>query len=467
MLTIDAVTQGTNVGLTRRALLRVGAIGSIGLTWPELLRAGQLKAVSAPGSSFGRAKRCILLFPVGGPPQHDTFDPKPDAPEQYRGEFRPIETNVPGIRICELFPRLARLADTYCLVRSVTHRDSVHTSAGYTMLTGAVHPKSNDPLGSAAARPTPDDHPHPGAILAKVRKPERGLPLAVSIPELVRDAGVNEMPGQKAGFLGQQYSPFRLDADVAKGAFPIPNILMPIGMTAARLGDRQSLLRQLDGSLHAAEARFALMDDFYRQAFSMIGSSATREAFDLNHEPAAAREAYGPHLFGQGCLLARRLVEAGVTLVTVYWHYEGPKDSPCWDTHAKNFPHMRDRLAPPADRALSALLSDLSGRGLLDETLVLWVGEFGRSPRVNAQGGRDHWPHVQSVLMAGGGVRGGSVYGSSDRLGAYPAESPVSPGELTATLLHLLGVRHDMELHDTLARPLRATDGEPLHALFA
>jgi hypothetical protein len=212
---------------------------------------------------------------------------------------------------------------------------------------------------------------------------------------------------------------------------------------------------------------FANLDAHYQRAYALIGSPAVQRAFQLDREPDRVRAAYGRHLFGQGCLLARRLLEAGVSLVTVYWHYEGPKDSPVWDTHANNFPHLRERLMPPTDRAFASLLEDLSSRGLLDDTLVVCMGEFGRSPRINSSGGREHWPLVQSIVLAGAGIPGGSVYGASDRLGAQPADKPVTPPDLIATFLHLLGVRPDVQLHDRSGRPLRACEGRPLRALLA
>src|SRR5262245_15307486 len=423
-------------GISRRTFLCAGSLGAVGLSLPQLLHAKVPSASTVPG--FGRAKRCILLFLTGGPPQLDTFDLKPAAPAEIRGELRPIATNVPGIQIGELCPHLARQADKYCIVRSVTHPDTVHTSAGYTMLTGAPHPKANAKT-AADIRPTPDDHPHLGALLAKFRPPHGGEPAHAALPEVIKDAAVNEFPGQGAGFLGKSFDPFRIEADEPRTGFRLPDIVLPSHMTTRRLDDRQSLLTQLDRAARAVDER-SEVEGMYQRAFDLIRSPAVPRAFRLDLEPERTRSAYGAHLFGQGCLLGRRLLEAGIPLVTVYWHYEGPDDSPVWDTHENNFPHLRRRLLPPADRAVATLLEDLAARGLLDDTLVVCMGEFGRSPRVNDRGGRDHWPHLQSILLAGAGVRGGSVYGSSDRIGAYPASQPVTPVDLLATLLHLLGV---------------------------
>jgi hypothetical protein len=443
-------------GLSRRDFLVVGSLAPLGLS-PAAAREHRR-------DHFGRAKRCLLLFLTGGPPQLDTWDLKPDAPAEIRGELRPITTNVPGIRISELFPRLAQCADRYCILRSLTHGDSTHTSAGYTMLTGIVHPKANSPT-SALIHPSPDDHPHLSALLAKSRPRRSGLPAAVALPEVIRDAGVNEFPGQGPGLLGKAYAPFLIEADARKEGFRPPEIVLPPDVTAARLSERGFLRQRLEQGL-AAKGTNADMDACYRQAIGLLESATVRQAFALDQEPDRVRAAFGPHLFGQGCLLARRLLEAGVAFVTVYWHYEGPADSPVWDTHGNNFPHLRRRLMPPTDQAVAALLTDLSDRGLLADTLVLCMGEFGRSPRINKNAGRDHWPHIQSVLAAGAGICGGAVYGASDRHGAYPADKPVTPADLAATALHLLGVPTDLELHDRTARPVRACIGRPVLALL-
>jgi hypothetical protein len=423
---------------------------------------------SAGQAGFGRAKRCILLFLTGGPPQLDTWDLKPDAPAEVRGELRPIATCVPGIRICELFPRLARQADKYCIVRSVTHSCTVHTPAGYAMLTGASHSSVNA-TSAKEIRPSPDDHPHLGSLLTHVQSPRGGVPSFVALPEIIKDDAINEYPGQSGGFLGKRYDPFCIDANVENTTFRVPDLTLPPGMSAERLASRRALLPLLDRQLRAMESRsaFANLDAHYQRAYALISSPVVQRAFQLDREPDRVRAGYGLHLFGQGCLLARRLLEAGVSLVTVYWHYEGPKDSPVWDTHANNFPHLRQRLMPPTDQAFASLLDDLAIRGLLDDTLVVCLGEFGRSPRINSNGGREHWPFVQSIVLAGAGIPGGSVYGASDRIGAQPADKPVTPPDLIATFLHLLGVQPDLELHDRSGRPLRACEGTPLRGLLS
>jgi hypothetical protein len=466
MFSIKGTARQLCDGTSRRDFLRIGALGGLGVFLPGLLHAAS--ASSAGNVGFGRARRCVLLFLTGGPPQLDTWDLKPDAVAEVRGELRPIATCVPGIQISELFPRLARQADKYCIVRSVTHQCTVHTPAGYAMLTGAYHPQVTA-TSAKQIRPSGDDHPHLGSLLAHARGRRGGVPTFVSLPEVIKDDAVNDYPGQGAGFLGNRYEPFRVHAEADNEAFRVPDLVLPPEMSAERLENRRALLPLLDRHLRAVDARGALgnLEAHYQQAYDLIRSPAVQRAFQFDREPDRVRSAYGRHLFGQGCLLARRLLEAGVALVTVYWHYEGPQDSPVWDTHANNFRHLRQRLMPPTDQAFASLLDDLAGRGLLDDTLVVCMGEFGRSPRINSYAGRDHWPFVQSIVLAGAGIRGGSTYGASDRQGAQPADKPVTPPNLVATLLHLLGVQPDLEVHDRAGRPLRACAGEPLRGLLA
>jgi hypothetical protein len=466
MLTIRGPSRRLCEGIDRRTFIRVGAIGSLGFALPDLLAAAEQTPVSND-PTFGRAKRCILLFLMGGPPQHDTWDPKPRAPAEIRGELQPIATSVPGTYVGELFPLLARQAQHYTIVRSVSHTDTTHTTAGYTMLTGMPHPTPG--LSSADSGPQPTDHPHFGSVMASVHGAVEGLPSFVTLPEIVKDAAVNEVPGQGAGFLGPRYAPFLVEANPQRTGFLRPNIVLPGEISSRRLADRKSLLdllnRQFD--VTAANLESAALDSYYRQALAIISSHKAKEAFDLPSEPAAVRDAYGSHLFGQGCLLARRLLEAGVRMVSVYWHYEGPDDSPVWDTHENNFKHLRERLMPPTDRAVATLLQELNERGMLDDTLLICMGEFGRSPKVNSKAGRDHWPHVQSIMLAGAGIHRGGAYGASDADGAYPAERPIDPAQLIATFLHLLGISPQMELHDPLNRPFPASHGEPVRGLFA
>lgn len=461
MFRIPGRPQQLCSGWTRRDFLQVGASAALGLSLPHVLQA------KSSGPSLGRAKNCILLFLTGGPPQHDTWDPKPDAPAEVRGEFRPIETSVPGTFISEKFPLLAQQAHRYCLVRSVVHGDSTHTSAGYTMLTGAEHSTPNIAEASAV-RPSVKDHPHLGSLLSLLKPSSAGLPTFVSLPEIIKDAAVNTFPGQGGGFLGQRFDPFRIEANEPRTQLVAPTIAMPPELNLDRLNDRKLLLAKLDRQFaaKAAERNFREMDSFYSQALDIVRSPQAQAALDLEREPQKVRDRYGDHLFGKGCLLARRLIESGVRLATVYWHYEGPDDSPVWDTHGNNFDHLRKRLMPPTDQAVSALVEELAERSLLEETLVICMGEFGRSPKINAQAGRDHWPGVQSIMLAGGGVPAGTLYGSSDKLGGSPATDPVSPSDLFATFLHLLGVRHDTSITDLDGRVLPATSRNPVKGLL-
>ena len=462
MLRIRGRTQRLCDAIDRRDFLHAGALGCFGLSLPTLLQA------AAPvAGSFGRARRCILLFLTGGPPQLDTWDLKPAAPERIRGELRPIATNIPGMMLSELFPQLARHGDKLCIVRSVTHPDRTHTSAGYTMLTGMPHPLANS-TSATLIRPGPLDHPHIGALLAKARQADQIAPVFASLPEVSRDAGVNTYPGQDAGILGNVYAPFQIEANAERSAFLLPDIFLPADVSAERLRDRRLLLDQLDGVRRASDAEAVRdMAGWRQRALDLKRSPAVRAAFDLDREPIALRQRYGNHLFGQSCLLARRLLEAGVALTTVYWHYEGPDDSPVWDTHQNNFSHLRERLMPPTDVAFSALLDDLAQRGMLADTLVICMGEFGRTPLINRHGGRDHWSAVQSIVFAGAGIRAGSIHGASDRDGAHPAVSAVTPADITATLMHLLGIPADMEITDRIGRPLRACSGTPIAGVLA
>jgi hypothetical protein len=457
MFVVHGPPQKLCQGWSRRAFLEVGALGGLSLALPALAH-----NPSPRGSgTFGKARRCLLLFLTGGPPQLDTFDPKPAAPLGIRGELRPIATRTPGMQLSELFPRLAQQSDRFCLLRSVTHGDAIHVTASYSMLTGATHPAA-----TPTVPPSPHDHPHFGSVVSLVRGTQGHVPPFVGLPEVIKDAGVNEFLGQGAGLLGKPYDPFRIESNAERTGFRLPDIALPPQVTAQRLHDRRLLLDKLDRAARSAEKNTP-HDALNRRAFALLSSSAVRRAFRLDQEPARLRDAYGPHLFGQGCLLARRLLEAGVSLATVYWHYEGPDDSPVWDTHENNFPHLRNRLAPPTDQALASLLEDLAVRGLLADTLVICMGEFGRSPQINPKGGREHWPHVQSILLAGAGLRGGSIFGSSDRHGGQPRDLPVTPAELTATFLHLLGVPPETEYRDRVGQPLRAYRAEPVAKLLA
>jgi uncharacterized protein (DUF1501 family) len=445
--------------LSRRELLRVGGLGSFGLGLGDLLAAqSSIASASERSRSRGGAKACILVFMWGGPSQLDTWDPKPDAPAEVRGEFRPIATRVPGVLISEHFPRLAQLADRYAIIRSLTHDDAAHLSSVHHVMTGHLAPK----VKSDADPPSRRDSPAIGSALARLRPSAVGLPAFVTMPWIVSHPAApgGKAPGQHAGWLGPAYDPFLLTADPSAPGFTVPALTRPPELTPERLEARRDLLANLDSRPASGEG-FA---DSLQRAMDLLTSNAARRAFDLSREPAPLRDRYGRHIHGQCLLLARRLIEAGVRLVCVNWHQDGQF---FWDTHTNNFNSLKGRLMPPADQGLSALLEDLSQRGLLNETLVVWVGEFGRSPRINrGNAGREHHPGCYSAVVAGGGVRGGQVYGRSDHQAAYPAADPVSPADLTATMYHALGVPADGTLRDREGRPAVLTDGKPLLGLF-
>jgi hypothetical protein len=320
------------------------------------------------------------------------------------------------------------------------------------MLTGVKHPLANATT-ARLVRPSINDHPHFASLVSWAKPPRGGLPAHAMLPEQIKDDAINDYPGLGPGFLGSAHGAFLVTADANRTGFSVPD-LVPREPSQSRLDERRRLMTRLDRSSAADRS------GHYQRAYDLLRSPAVGRALQLSREPDRVIDAYGPHLFGRGCLVARRLLEAGVPLVSVYWHYEGPQDSPVWDTHANNYPHLRKRLLPPADRAVAALLEDLAVRRLLDSTLVICMGEFGRTPKVNKLGGRDHWPHAQSVLLAGAGVAAGSVHGATDRQAAYPSRSPVTPADLVATVLHLLGVPPDVEVRDRTGRPMAACTGK-------
>ncbi len=457
----------------RRAVLRAGGLGLFGLGMSELLKARVVAsdAAESGAGTFGRAKACILLFMWGGPAQQDTWDMKPLAPVEMRGEFKPISTKVPGTHICEHFPRLAQRTDKLAIVRSVTHGDVNHTTATSYLLTG--QPPSPGDLRT--------DWPNIGAVLSRLGRGKDPLPPFVSMrPKLENDVPrfVEQSHGQTAGWLGQSLDPLSIDANPAAANYRVGEFHLPPEVSVARLEDRKALLADVNRQLHhhRQTAELGAMDRHVERAFEILNSATAGGAFDLTQEPAEMRERYGMNPHGQSVLQARRLVERGVPLVTVFWPSDGIKNvSVYWDTHSRNFIDLKSRLMPPADQAFSALLDDLSERGLLDETLVVWTGEFGRTPKVGQRNsdagagrdGRDHWPGCFTSVLAGGGIRGGQVYGSSDRYAAYPDSNPVAPVDLVATAYHLLGVPQHQTLPDAQGRPLVICPGSPIRDLFA
>jgi hypothetical protein len=446
---------------TRREAIRAGALALTGLGMPELFRGRALAAPVAAGAGFGRAKSCLLIFMWGGPSQLDTWDLKPDAPREIRGEFAPIATRTPGLFISEHFPRLAKQTQRLAVVRSFTHDDPAHLSSAHRLLTGHLAPRPY----SDAAPPSPQDWPHLGSIVAKVRPSKGALPASVTMPWTVMHPAApgGRAPGQNAGWLGKSFDPLAIDGDPNAPGFKVGGLTLPEGMTNGRLDQRRGLLERLSsGSIDGKEA--GSWSSYQSRAFDALCSADARGAFQLEKEDPKLRDAYGRNIHGQCLLLGRRLIEAGVPLVTVNWHNDGVN---FWDTHDQNFKHLKDRLMPPADQGFSTLLDDLDARGLLDETLVVWVGEFGRNPKISpGNAGREHWPRCYSGALAGGGIRGGQIYGASDRFAAFPALNPVSPDDLGATILHALGIDPAHEVVDALGRPMRINNGLPVTALF-
>ena len=447
-------------GVSRREVLRVGGLSALGLSLADLLEA---RAASKPAT--GKAKSCIVLFLMGGPPQHSTWDPKPDAPAEIRGEFGPIDTKVPGIRYASLLPRLARHADKLCVLRAMSTRDNAHSSSGYYMLTGVPH----QPMQVENANPgPPNDWPNIGAVVRKLLGDSGGLPSAVRLPMHIFNTDSSVWPGQDAGFLGRAADPWLFRCDPGAANFRIPEFTLAADVAVDRLGERRDLLQRLDRQIANVGSSRDAFAPRQAQVFDLLTSPRARAAFDLSQEPARVRDSYGRHHFGQSCLLARRLVEAGVGLVHVNWYRgpEEPSDAPCWDSHTKEAHRLKTALAPTADQAFAALLDDLAARGLLDETLIVCMAEFGRSPKINGAGGRDHWGPVFSVALAGGGVKGGMVYGASDRHGGQPKDGRVQPQDLHATIYHLLGIPKSAEIHDSLGRPIAVMRGEVVKAII-
>ena len=452
--------------LSRRCLLKAGTAGFAGLGLPALLRA---EAGGAPKGVRPKARSVIFLHQFGGPSHLDTFDMKPDAPDGIRGEFKPIASGQPGLRLTEHLPRFSTVLGRFAQVRSVHHRMKNHNSATYYSLTGHA-----PPLDDIRLRDTQELYPAYGSTVARFRPvDDASVPTSVALPHVLRDGSVT--PGQTASFLGKPFDPFFVGGDPSAADFRLPELSLPDGLPLERLDDRRGLLRMIDrqGDLLGWNDTARGLDAFYDRALTMLASPKVKNAFDLSQEPGPLRDAYGRTTYGQSCLLARRLVEAGVRFVTVYYSSTiGGKGSGGWDTHANNFKELRDRLLPVTDQTVPTLIEDMAARGLLDETLVVWMGEFGRSPRVAfskqfGPDGRDHWPACYTALLAGGGVTPGAVYGASDRIGAYPSADPVSPDDIAATMYWALGIDPAAEFYDALKRPLRIATGEPITALFS
>jgi hypothetical protein len=442
---------------TRREFLQIGALGAIGLSLPQYLRA-QAEGKVKPGND---KRSCIMIFNLGAPSHIDLWDMKPDAPREIRGPFAPIRSKSDAFEISELLPLHAKLADKFSLVRSCHHDGAAVHDAGWQMMqtgrrfTGGIQT------------------PHAGAVAAYLMGRKTDLPPFVVLPQLMGRGGGNMPNGQAGGFLGKAHDPFALMADPSQKDFKVPDLLPPDQIGAARLERRRKMRDVVEDAVKMFEASedARLMDENFQAAFRMMTSEQARTAFDLSKEPQAVRDRYGMNRFGQCCLLARRLVENGVRFVTINT-FLTVFDEITWDIHGSkpftSIEGMKDIVCPMYDQAYSALIEDLDQRGLLGDTLVANLAEFGRTPKVNPAGGRDHWPNCFTCYFAGGGVKGGRVVGASDPIGGFPAERPVTPGDVVATIFHSLGFDHQSTLPGPAGRPFYLTDlgTEPIRELF-
>ena len=456
--------------LSRRRLLQIGGGGYLGLNLGGLCRA---RAAGPPTTIAKPIRACILFFQYGGPSHLDTYDLKPDTPAEVRGEFKSIATSAPSVRVCEHLPHMAKVMHKVAVVRSVTHAGRLHDSAAIHALTG----RPLDGPDRELFAPLPQVFPSYGSAIAYLH---RGRPAEVPfacLPFVFRN--VHDVPCQGGGMLGAAYDPLHIESDLTTRTYRVPAIQPAADLPHHRGLDRRDLLRAIEARGSRADSR----TQAYETAYHLLESVSLRTAIDMSAEPMAVRDRYGlgpsddtaagptgggengigRNLRGQNLLIARRLVEAGVPFVNVNdFRQQGQN----WDAHAQGFVQHKTHLLPAADRGLSALIEDLDDRGLLDSTLIVAMGEFGRTPKVNGSAGRDHWPDCYSVLFAGGGVRGGAVYGASDRFGAYPAADPVTPGDLAATIFWRFGLDPATEIHDPTGRPHRLAAGEPLYRLF-
>jgi hypothetical protein len=451
----------------RRDFLALGGVSLLSAGLMNVLAGRALAVARKP-----RIKSCLLLFQAGGVSQIDTFDMKPDCDATIRGEFNPIESNVPGMSVCEHLPQMARQMDKVCVVRSMHHRMLCHNPAIYAALSGREVGESLAVSNRTFA--SREDYPHPGAVVSRLMEKQVAMPSAVSLPFTLRN-GPAPSPGQHAGFLGTAYDPFLVLRDPNSDDFRLDELEFPADMNLERASGRKDLLERFDAGLRRLEATASVeaVGENYRRAYGLLDSSALRRAFDLSAESDSLRDRYGRTLVGQSTLLGRRLIEAGVPFVTVYTPVASI-DGPSWDTHLDNFPRLKNELLPPVDLALPTLLDDMHSRGLLDETLVVWTGEFGRTPLVGARRsnngnnatGRDHWPGCYTILLAGGGLAGGQYFGASDRLGWYPHENPIHVADLTATLFAAFGIDPAETVLDTLGRPHVLSEGNVVSGLF-
>lgn len=462
-----------SLDLTRRRFLQFGAAGSLSLGG---LMQAKLQAEQAGVAAPAGIRSCIFVFYYGGPSHLDTYDPKPGAPSTVRGEFQPISTSVPGLQICEHLPHMAKVMHHCALIRSMHHTNRLHDSASIETHTGRQAAQGDREEFAPISQFVPC---HGGAI-SYLRRAE-GLEVAHAALPFVFHNVVNT-PCQGGGFLGPAFDPFRITVDPEKRHYTVEELSLHEELPTHRIGQRRELLTALQDRLLIDPKTSGEIDQFYNKAYQLLGSEKVRRALDLEQEDAATRERYGVysaasqgggngaeqgyarHMRGQNLLVARRLVEAGVPFINVY---DFKQQGQNWDAHSQNFQQHKNHLLPPAEKALAALIADLEERRLLDSTLVVATGEFGRTPAINNTAGRDHWPDCYTVLLAGGGVQGGAVYGASDALGAYPAKDPVTCADLAATIYWRFGFDPGQHIRDQLSRPWRLADGEPIKSLFS
>jgi hypothetical protein len=458
MLHVGNVKVPVCHGVTRRSFLQAGSAGLAGMTLPGLL---QLQAAGAVDENQAKIRNCITLFLVGSPGQLDTWDMKPDAPAEVRGKFAPINTNVPGIQICEHFPLMARMMDKVALIRSLHHKTgATHENGQRWMMTG--HEFNADSM-----------KPHSGSVISRVFGRKSELPANIIVPVPIGNTGAGPLHGQTAAYLGSAHEPFFLGADPAKPEFKVADLQPPAGQEEFRIEARRKLLAQIDQLQRRVETRSTQMHETaYARAFQLLTSPKAKEAFDLSKEPDHVRDRYGRNTFGQSCLLARRLIEAGSRYITVN-HFDTVFNLTCWDMHAdggglnNTYLDYERHLCPQFDWAFTALLQDLEQRGLLEETVVAVLSEMGRTPRLNGRGGRDHYPTVWTNFLCGGNIRGGQVIGATDKIGGEIIDHPVEPPQVLASIYHGMGVNLDTTmLPGPGERPIRLVEAEPIRKLF-
>ena len=484
MISIPGQPGATCDGFSRREFLRVGGAGLVGLSLADVLRlqaaqpAGAGPAPGTPKNGWGQAKQVLLIYLQGGPSHIDIWDPKPDAPSNVRGDFKPIKSKVPGIHLSEVMPKLAAQMDKATLIRSMSYTPAGlfnHTAAIYQIMTGYT-PDRVSPSGQLEP-PAPNDFPHMGSQITRLRPLALPMLPFVMLPRPLQESNVIGKGGT-AGFLGAAYDPYYFYQDPAKD-INLDDLTLRKEVSRERLERRSTLLKSVNDAMpdmEKAVSKYAL-DSYYQKAFDLVSSGRARDAFDLAKEKDAVRDKFGRHTFGQGLLLARRLLEAGTRFVQMNWPAvaNGDPTVDAWDTHAANFGPLRNLHCPKLDSGLSALLEDLDERGLLKETLVVALGEFGRSPRLgvstsgntNSPDGRDHWPYCYTALVAGAGVSRGAVYGKSDATGSSPAENPVHPTQLVATIYHALGIDPHSIVLNHLNQPRELVQSDPVLGLFS